>query len=46
MTTNKAKESYVLCAKNINIKDLKVFFDGDVGKPAYVYGDGILQDKT
>jgi hypothetical protein len=39
MTANKAEEAYVLCAKNINIKDLKVFFDGDVGKPAYVYGD-------
>jgi hypothetical protein len=39
MTANKAKEAYTLYAKNIDIKDLKVFFDGDVGKPIYVHGD-------
>jgi hypothetical protein len=39
MTANKAKEAYALYAKNINLDDLKVFFDGAVGKPIYVHGD-------
>jgi hypothetical protein len=39
MTANKTKEAYALYARNIDLKDLQVHFDGAIGKPVKVHGD-------